>query len=277
MIRYATENDKRSLISLWQEAFGDSEEYILKFLDSFFNSSNTPVVEADGEIAAMLFLLDGSMSIGGRIYPAYYLYAACTQKKYRGRGFMSELLKFSAKEARKRGRAYICLKPGEKSLFDFYAKHGYLGIFGRRSITVERQRNEAFFEPCEQADLFSLRETALHNYNYFVWERESFEKAISLSVYGGARIYSNCKGYSLYSQNDDECTVMEFTFTDDYIDKFANYIFSTTPCKRVRFSLISTGDADTDCECNAMALPLNEDAKRAVCGIVNAYLGLTLE
>lgn len=275
MIRYATENDKHSLISLWQEAFGDSEEYILRFLNSFFNSSNTPVVEADGEIAAMLFLLDGSMNIGGRIYPAYYLYAACTQKKYRGRGFMGELLEFSAKEARKRGRAYICLKPGEKSLFDFYAKHGYLGIFGRRNITVERQSDEAFFELCEQADLFDLRETALRNCNHFIWEKESLEKAISLSVYGGASLYSNCKGYSLYRQNDAECTVMEFAFTDDYIDKFANYIFSTTPCKRIKFSLIPTGDAA--CECNAMALPLNEEAKQAVCGMTNAYLGLTLE
>lgn len=275
MIRYATENDKHSLISLWQEAFGDSEEYILRFLNSFFNSSNTPVVEADGEIAAMLFLLDGSMNIGGRIYPAYYLYAACTQKKYRGRGFMGELLEFSAKEARKRGRAYICLKPGEKSLFDFYAKHGYLGIFGRRNITVERQSDEAFFELCEQADLFDLRETALRNCNHFIWEKESLEKAISVSVYGGASLYFNGKGYSLYRQNDAECTVMEFTFTDDYIDKFANYIFSTTPCKRIKFSLIPTGAAA--CECDAMALPLNEEAKQAVCGMTNAYLGLTLE
>lgn len=275
MIRYATENDRRSLITLWQEAFGDSEEYILQFLDSFFNSSNTPVVEADGEIAAMLFLLDGSMNIDGRIYPAYYLYAACTQKKYRGRGFMGELLEFSAKEARKSARAYICLKPGEKSLFDFYAKHGYLGIFGRRNITVERQNNEAFSEKIEQGDLFNLREAALCNCNHFIWEKESLDKAISLSLYGGARLYSNCKGYSLYRQNDGECTVMEFAFTDDYIDEFANYIFSTTPCKQIEFSLIPTGDAT--CKRNAMALPLNEEAKQAVCGMTNAYLGLTLE
>lgn len=275
MIRYATENDRRSLISLWQEAFGDSEEYILQFLDSFFNSSNTPVVEADGEIAAMLFLLDGSMSIDGRIYPAYYLYAACTQKKYRGMGFMGELLEFSAKEARKSARAYICLKPGEKSLFDFYAKHGYLGIFGRRNVAVERQSNEAFYEETEQGDLFNLREAALCNCNHFIWNRESLDKAIFLSVYGGARLYSNCKGYSLYRQNSNECTVMEFTFTDDCIYKFANYIFSTTPCKRIEFSLIPTDNAP--CECNAMALPLNEEAKQAVCGMTNAYLGVTLE
>ncbi len=277
MIRYATEKDRGFLISLWQEAFGDEEEYIRCFLDSFFNSGNTPVVEINGEVAAMLFLLEGSMSIDGRNYPAYYLFAACTAKKYRGRGVMGKSLEFSAKEAQKSGRAYICLKPAEKSMFDFYAKYGYIGIFGRRSVTVERQSGKSSEEACEAADLFHLRETALHNCNHFVWSRELLDKALLLSEFGGARLFVNSKGYSLYTLNDEECAVMEFAFTDEYINNFANYIFSTTPCKRVRFSLAPTGDVDADCVCDAMALPLNEEAKKAVHVFADAYLGLTLE
>ena len=95
MIRFSLYDDIPAMTALWQEAFGDDESFINAFFKGFYTPQNVPVFVIDGEIAAMLFLLDGELSIGGKIYPAYYLYAASTKKSHRGKGLMTELLDFS--------------------------------------------------------------------------------------------------------------------------------------------------------------------------------------
>ena len=66
MIRLADKSDIKGIISLWNEAFGDSEEDIMFFLNNRFVPENTLVYESDGVIASVLFLLEGDMRIKGR-------------------------------------------------------------------------------------------------------------------------------------------------------------------------------------------------------------------
>ena len=129
MIRLSDKKDINSIIGLWCECFGDSEEDVRFFLDNCYTPKNTLVYEVNGEIASMLFLLEGDMSVSGVDYPSYYLYAACTSKKHRGKGLMADLLSFAKKVAMERKRSFICLRPGEHSLFKFYEKHGYKTVF----------------------------------------------------------------------------------------------------------------------------------------------------
>lgn len=282
MIKFSTFDDIPAMAALWQEAFGDDESFISAFLRSFYTPQNAPIAVIDGEIAAMLFLLDGEMSVGGKRYPAYYLYAACTKKSHRGKGLMTELLDFSAKTAADRGRAFICLKPGEKGLFDFYEKRSYLPVFGRRVFTVHRSElvkpsgiahnNSAF-------DLFELREAAFGSCDRFIWDKNSVNKAVKLSTCGGDKLFQCCKGYSLYSVNDRVCTVKEFAFSCDFTAEFASYIFSNTDCESTNFSLPCSAPCAFDAafECSGEALPLTIEAADAIINVDNAYLGLTLD
>lgn len=85
MIRFSLFDDIPAMTALWQEAFGDDESFINAFFKSFYSPQNVPVFVIDGEIAAMLFLLDGEMSVGGKRYPAYYLYAPALRNRTEAR------------------------------------------------------------------------------------------------------------------------------------------------------------------------------------------------
>lgn len=282
MIRFSSFDDIPSMTALWQEAFGDDESFISTFFKSFYTPQNSPIAVIDGEIAAMLFLLDGEMSVGGKRYPAYYLYAACTKQSHRGRGLMTELLDFSAKTAADKGRAFICLKPGEKGLFDFYEKRGYLPVFGRQVFTVHRSETDIscdIFEENAAFEPFELREAAFDSCDRYIWDKSSANKAVKLSTCGGDKLFWNCKGYSLYSINDCVCTVKEFAFSCDFTTEFASYIFNNNDCESIDFSLACSASCafDTAYECSGAALPLTKEAADAINNIDNAYLGLTLD
>ena len=242
MIRFSLYDDIPAMTALWQEAFGDDERFINAFFKGFYTPQNVPVFVIDGEIAAMLFLLGGEMSIGGKRYPAYYLYAASTKKSHRGKGLMTELLDFSARTAADRGQAFICLKPGEKELFE-------------------------------------LREAAFGSCDRFIWDKNSVNKAVKLSTCGGDKLFRCCKGYSLYSIHDRVCTVKEFAFSCDFTAEFASYIFSNTDCESINFSLPCSAPCAFDAvyECSGEALPLTIEAADAIINVDNAYLGLTLD
>lgn len=282
MIRFSTFDDIPAMTALWHEAFGDDKSFISAFLRSFYTPQNAPITVIDGEIAAMLFLLDGEMLVGGKRYPAYYLYAACTKKSHRGKGLMTELLDFSARTAADRGRAFICLKPGEKALFDFYEKRGYQPAFGRKIFTIQRSEtvvssdiadNNSVFEP------FEFREVAFDRCDRFIWDKNSVNRAVKLSACGGDKLFQNCKGYSLYSISDRICTVKEFAFSCDFTTGFASYIFNNTDCESIEFSLACSAPCAFGAayECSGAALPLTKEATSAIKNVDNAYLGLTLD
>lgn len=282
MIRFSLFDDIPAMTALWQEAFGDDESFINAFFKSFYSPQNVPVFVIDGEIAAMLFLLDGEMSVGGKRYPAYYLYAASTKKSHRGKGLMTELLDFSARTAADRGQAFICLKPGEKELFDFYEKRGYLPAFGRKVFTVHRSelvKSSVIAHNNSAFDMFKLREAAFGNCDRFIWNKNSVNKAVKLSTCGGDKLFKCCKGYSLYSINNRVCTVKEFAFSCDFTTEFASYIFNNTDCESIKFSLACSAPCALDAafECSGEALPLTIEAADAIINVDNAYLGLTLD
>ena len=103
--------DKNKIIDLWQEAFGDSREEILYFIDNLKNGKCIGILKND-ELASMFFLV--KCNFGN------YIYAACTRKKHRGGGYMTELLDYA-----KSDESPLCLIPASDSLVDFYYKRGF--------------------------------------------------------------------------------------------------------------------------------------------------------
>ena len=126
MIRKALLTDVPALVSNWQMCFGDEPSQIKPFFESkAFSPADTLVYEENGEVVSQLFLMEGVLRKGCLVYPAFYLYAACTLEEYRGRGIMSALVKEAIAHARERGKEFIFLLPGEKELYDYYSKLGF--------------------------------------------------------------------------------------------------------------------------------------------------------
>lgn len=282
IIRLSDKNDINGIITLWNEAFGDGENEIIFFLDNKYVPENTLIIEENGTLASMLFLLEGNMRINGESYPSYYLYAACTAKQFRGKGFMAELLAEANRIASLKGKDFICLMPGEKSLFDFYEKHGYLTVFNKKILTVNRSDFDFFCETEEHSceSLQILRNNAFSPFDFFEWDNSSIEFAFSHNkLYSGTDI-SDCKGYLLYTENDGIVTVKEFAFTEENLINGLALLFTESKCKKALISLPSqykTTVGDYSILPSAMIYPVSMRSKNIVQNLNNAYLGLTLD
>lgn len=280
MIRYSNKKDIYGIIQLWNEAFGDCEKEIRFFLDSCYKPQNTVIYEADGEIVSMLFLLEGDMHINGTDYPSYYLYAACTMKKFRGRGIMAQLLDYAKKTAAGRGKSFICLRPGEKSLFDFYEKFGYKSVFKIKRVTANiniNDLNTASESDSSVCDREFLRNKAFSLLPYFKWDKQFIDFAFLHNKFYGGNSVECCKGYSLYGVRETELLVKETTFTDlkSLVNTLPSKIFSSAKELTVNFS----PDVNDEGEILpfAMLLAVNNETEEIIKNIDNAYMGLTLE
>lgn len=283
MIRFATENDINGIINLWSEAFGDSEREIRFFLNNKFMPENTLLYELGGEAVSMLFLLEGNMIINGAEYPSYYLYAACTAKKCRGRGIMAELLDKAKLLAAEREKFFICLMPGEKSLFAFYERFGYKSVFLRKKLFVKASDlpiNKNENDNLTFSDYSEKRKNAFSNFNRFEWDNKSIDFACkSHSLYGGKEINS-CKGYALYTANSSGIIVKEFAFGESDFSYALNNLFecANAECAVVYLPFDYKSDyGKSETELCAMAISVNPEFDYLIDEFNNAYLGLTLD
>ena len=110
MIKYA--ENREHIISLWAEAFGDSREDILFFIDNVKDAKCLMYYFGDRP-ASMMYLVP--CMIDGCEFR--YIYAACTAKAYEGRGFMTDLIHCCLDSGIR-----VCLIPASDSLIDCYSK-----------------------------------------------------------------------------------------------------------------------------------------------------------
>ncbi|MBQ2904420.1 MAG: GNAT family N-acetyltransferase [Clostridia bacterium] len=281
-IRLSEKNDINGMISLWNEAFGDAENEICFFLDNKYISENTLIIEENGKIASMLFLLEGNMRIKAVSYPSYYLYAACTAEEFRGRGFMAELLAEANRIAFSRGKDFICLMPGEKSLFEFYEKHGYVTAFSKKILTVKRKDCDysSEFRKIAVNDYQKLRNNAFSEFDYFEWDNRSVEFAFSHNRMYSGQSLETCKGYVLYNIKDDTASVKEFAFADKNCMYGLSSLFSASGCNKAVICLpvdYKSEIGEYEIAPSAMLYPVSDRSKSIAATLKNAYLGLTLD
>ena len=282
IIRLSERKDINGIVSLWNEAFGDTAEEIMFFINNKYLPQNTLVAEENEEIASVLFLLDGTMCINGIDYPSYYLYAACTLNKYRGRGFMAKLLKEAEKIALLRKINFICLMPGEKTLFDFYEKFGYKTVFSKKivSIDVKTDIKPIVIKQSDDINFEATRNNAFSNNDYFKWDNQSIMFAVLHNKMYSGNCFRTCNGYCLYNKINDIICVKELTFTSDFDIEIIHNIAVSENCKKIIVNLPSEYPTDigkSEIVPSAMMLAVNKHSKRIADGIKNAYLGLTLD
>lgn len=283
MVRLSNRNDINGIIGLWEEAFGDSEKDIMFFLNAHYKPYNTVVYEYDGVIASVLFFFEGDMHIKGIDYPSYYLYAACTLKKYRGRGIMAEMLVFAKSLASERNKFFITLKPAEDSLYSFYSKFGYLSVFKKKIIKLSttnqcQKCNDTIINSIECHS--QIRDKNFLQTDYFKWDNYSLDFAFKHHEYYGGLSITDRKGYMLYNIEKEYLFVKENTFSPDYFLFYVNSI----AIKNGVNCIIAELPCNFEIECNkteiinsGMLLPLCDKAEEIINSVDNAYLALTLD
>ncbi|MBR4766911.1 MAG: GNAT family N-acetyltransferase [Clostridia bacterium] len=285
MISTADIFNVNDLKELWQVCFGDEPEYIDYFFENRFAPENTLVYSLDGKHVAQLFLLDGVFRINGRVYPSYYLYAACTHPSFRRKGIMGELLNYAKVLTESRKIDFICLVPAEKPLFDYYSKFSYKPVFSKMRITVNRCELNTVNSDYDDSefnteDLSLFRNRYLTRRDCFLWDSNALEYAFEENRFSDGMLYSCGCGYALVRPLEDgACHILEICSSDNNYGKIINDVFDKMNCEKLIIDAPIDIPFGKDYEIveNAMSLAVSDEAKSIIDNISGAYFGLPLE
>ena len=198
-----------SLIKLWSDVFGDEREYI-ELLFPYGKSVCDIFAEFDGgEIVSALYLLDCSLSFGGVEYNGKYLYAAATDEKYRGKGFMASLINEAKGYCKSAGLDYISLVPANEGLYNYYEKFGFVSAMHRTTVSGASEISLAAETEISGEEYFAERRKRLDNSLNFTGNSVGY--AISCLEYSGMKFYRNSVGQLFMTEG-------ESVFFDELID-----------------------------------------------------------
>lgn len=109
------------LRSLWQEAFGDTDEFLDTFFEHAFSPARCRCITIDGQIVAALYWFTCEYVDK----PVAYIYAVSTAKSHQRQGLCHELMEDTHAHLAVLGYTGAVLVPGSKDLFEFYGTLGY--------------------------------------------------------------------------------------------------------------------------------------------------------
>ena len=221
MIRRAVAQDADQLIEIWQVCFGDDREYIQSFLDRCFDNCVALVWEEDGQVQAMVYLLPFLLQPDSQ--PVYYLYAAATHPKVQGQGIMGKLLQ----AAKEQGRP-IFLKPGSKSLFDYYARNGFYVGTGCRYVQLQGTDSSAKQMTTWQQLKEARRQFILTP--YLEPEDNLYPHFFAEWAEQGGKFACTPRGYAVYHPQEK---IVKEAFFDSDLPAFGQYracLAGTDPC-----------------------------------------------
>lgn len=129
-VRPSVPEDVPAQRELWKLAFGDSDEYIDNFYNTYYRPERVVVLEEDGIVRSMTAWFDTTFVVPGRgEYRAAYLYAVATHPNCRGRGLAGRLLAGADGYFHSLGIPAVTTVPAEPSLHNFFGSNGFRECF----------------------------------------------------------------------------------------------------------------------------------------------------
>lgn len=119
------------LRGIWQQAFGDSEEFLDCFFETGFACDRCRCVFREGEPVAAVYLFDCMWQEG----KLAYLYALAVEKSHQGQGLSRLLLADTHAKLQQQGYRGAVMEPATEGLRDYYRRLGYRSFGGRQEKT----------------------------------------------------------------------------------------------------------------------------------------------
>lgn len=215
-LRTANADDFGELKKLWSSCFDDPTEVIDAFFEKTVTPENVVAVFDGNEAVSSAYLLESEIKIDGVKHKAFYVYAVCTEKRYRSKGLMRNVLAFCEKSARERNADYIFLVPANDGLFEMYKKIGFEVGFTFKEEIVEKR---GFSSDCDSS---ACNRTVELTYERYLSFRGNFpentalaslkEKAFDSFYFPvGESVVCLCNGngYAVYESENGNVTVHE--------------------------------------------------------------------
>lgn len=103
---------------LWEKIFmEDSKEFLDYYYKNKTKNNEIYVIETDGEIRSMLQLNPYELVVGTKEVPGRYIVAVATDSFYRGKGYMTELLKKAVRDMYVQKIPFAYLMPANEKIY----------------------------------------------------------------------------------------------------------------------------------------------------------------
>ncbi len=207
MIRYAKGGDRADIVRIWKSCFcHDSDTYISRFLDLLGQPEHCLIVEQDGLPVSMLFLLPCDIQVQGRFEPSCYIYACATLPTHRGKGHMSDLLRFAFDEAVRQNYFALLLIPDGNELITFYEKSGFQCFFRQFKFHSTQLKESEI--PYTRYEMLPDKRRKLLTEEYSVhWPENHLLFALHDFCENGGKLLKTEQGYMACIEKDE---VIEF-------------------------------------------------------------------
>lgn len=217
-IDHPTDKDLNGLSALWQQVFGDTEEYI----STFFRLSRVKercfcVTDGDTPVGALYWL-----DMWCRGEKLAYLYAIATATEHRGQGICKKLMAHTLNAFASLGYAGALLVPENASLRQMYRKMGFEDGASMHEFTAEADIGPITLEKLSGSAYLALRERIAGADAVFPGE----EALALLSEYAG--FYRGEDVLFIAARNGDTLCVTELLGNPDT----APAILNTLGCNR---------------------------------------------
>ncbi len=304
----ANSNMKPELQNILKVCFDEKDEAIDLLFKEKFKEDMTTVGIVDGKIVSAVYIFENSIIYNKTEIPSCYMYAVATLPAYQGKGYMKELLDYSEKIARQKGKAFSTLYPADKNLCKFYEKLGYKQFFKACIIEIrdhelsgallKYKKDNNNFEGVQYNDTFKpemstqnkvdyhhllqIRKNAYGNPGDVFWDQSHISYAMKINkIYGGDTFFAG-NSYAIVRRSNDVVEIVDSVMTKEDIVILITEIKKKYPAKKYRFrlppksQLFKIGGNDLPF---GMIKPLtdNESYNRILLELKSPYLGLVLD
>lgn len=263
---------KQQLKELWNNVFGDSEEYISLLFDYSYTPKECFAYFVEDKIVSVLYLLECEIFHDNKSYCGRYLYAAATDKNYRGQGIMSRLIKEAQDYCKSKSLDFISLVPANDYLYTYYSKFGFTenmhryvslkGKNGRLSIHTD--------EVVSFPEYFRKRREYLKNGFHFGGD-ETVYASMCLEK-GGFKAYRNTEN-SFYLADTEDGNILEYISSDkDYDANINQFSLKIKDGTKVCSPHIFNESFITHKERFGMVYPINKEVKD-----LSIYMNIALD
>lgn len=133
--------ERCDITALWQEAFGDTEEFVNFMLDGALSDAYFFAAQQNNTLCSMFFLVGIKCKTETAHKDGVYIYAVATKKELRGKGIFPKLFSFATDFVKTLGVKFVLCKPSSQKLFDYYARLGFENVCFSRDIQIKPEKS----------------------------------------------------------------------------------------------------------------------------------------
>lgn len=232
------DHTKIEIQKIWAEAFNDSADYIDFYFSRVYNPAHALTLNLDDSIVSSLLLQPYKFIYNNAELPMSYVAGAATRRQFRGRGFMTTLMREAIEKAASSESALVCLIPASEWLYYYYAKFGFATVFftnPRRYTSLHRFVNNGLIQvtqPYNDSVFDAFHHFELSRGAGVVHSLADFKNILSDLEFdnGYCAIAANSsgeiKGMAFSVVNDDEEIVVKEIFGESEADMEAALYFT---------------------------------------------------